>query len=89
MAVSWRISIGSVKSVTRNSKMPRMSKKTVKAIPFARGFKRPNKKQQNVAIGHTTNNAYKNRIDSFFHDLPFPTSPDDWLAQYVEEGQTV
>ena len=80
MAASWNISIGSVKSVTRNSKIPRISKKTVKAIPYARGFKRPSK---------TTHNAYKKEIDNYFHDLPFPTSPDVWLAQYVEKGQTV
>lgn len=69
--------------------MPRITKKTVKSIPYARGFKRPSKQQQNVALGQTTNNAYKVDIDNFFTDLPFPTSPDDWLAQYVEKGQTV
>lgn len=89
MAVVLRIFVGSVKSATRSSKMPRITKKTVKSIPYARGFKRPNKHQQRVAVGHTTNNAYKVDIEIFFADLPLPTSPDDWLAQYVEKGQTV
>jgi len=69
--------------------MPRVTKKTVKSIPYARGFKRPSKQQQNVAIGSTTHSAYKVDIESFFPDLPLPRSPDDWLAQYVEKGQTV
>merc|ERR1712013_873129 len=50
-------------------KMPRVTKKTVKSIPYARGFKRPSKQQQNVAIGSTTHSAYKVDIESFFPDL--------------------
>ena len=69
--------------------MPRITKKPAQHIPYARGFKRPSKQQQNVALGLTTNKAYKVEIERFFADLPFPASPDDWLAQYVEKGQTV
>jgi len=82
-------SAGSAKSATRSLKMPRTTKKTEKHIPYARGFKKPDKQKQNVALGQTTNRAFTLDTDYFFPELPFPSSPDDWLAQYVEKGQTV
>lgn len=65
-----------------------------KSVPWARGFKPPTQKQSQDAI-----KLHPTKSDSlepalipdkeFFGPLPKPESIDDWLAQYVEEGQTL
>ncbi|XP_050402937.1 uncharacterized protein LOC126819109 [Patella vulgata] len=74
--------------------------KNVRYIPYARGFKVPTTKDQVLALGLGVENKLpipKEYTDTTFSDVnPFtffkniqqPTSIDDWLAQYNEEGQT-
>lgn len=70
----------------------RKSKNAASIVPFARGFKRPGAADVKKALGivEEKESAYylDNPADSFFKPLPQPTSKDDWLAQYNEEGQT-
>ncbi|RUS81609.1 hypothetical protein EGW08_010622 [Elysia chlorotica] len=64
--------------------------KHLKTIPYARGFHPPSQQVKFQAIGFEKNSVpqeYKDDGDSFL-PLPCPTSEDDWLAQYVEEGQS-
>uniref|UniRef100_A0A0B7A3L1 Archaemetzincin-2 n=3 Tax=Arion vulgaris TaxID=1028688 RepID=A0A0B7A3L1_9EUPU len=80
--------------------MPKLesSKKTklkhrIRQIPFARGYHPPSYKQQLAAIGFKHNEMpleYSDieSEDKFFTPIPQPKSVDDWLAQYVEDGQS-
>lgn len=74
------------------------------AVPYARGFRPPSSRQSRRAIGGTPpqsqlgadhGEAAALRLSrafdpsgDFFSPVPPPTSIDDWLAQYNEEGQT-
>ncbi|XP_005108533.1 archaemetzincin-2 [Aplysia californica] len=64
------------------------------AIPYAKGFHPPSSKEQAEAIGFTLKNVPSEYSDvsekeqKFFCSVPQPKSEDDWLAQYVEEGQS-
>lgn len=62
-------------------------------IPYARGFVPPTAKQRSRAL-HPQDLEVKlareilPENENFFFPIPQPTSIDDWLAQYNEEGQT-
>ena len=65
-------------------------------LPYARGFKAPDNAARLRALGFGKGNIPP-PFDSntpakdgfkFFEPIPRPTSEDDWLAQYCEEGQT-
>jgi len=61
------------------------------SVPFARGFKKPDVSAQSSAIGplsETEAKSFDFKCLKFFRGVPPPTSQDDWLAQYNEEGQT-
>jgi len=68
------------------------SKEDARYVPYARGFKPPLDKIKEKAIGCTSMvpeldpKSHNGMV--FFPDLPRPTNIDDWLAQYVEEGQS-
>ena len=62
--------------------------------PFARGFKRPTAKQSQGAVDTPRVPAPREihallRSDACPPAVPAPRSEDDWLAQYVEPGQTM
>ena len=62
--------------------------------PFARGFKRPSAKQSLDAVDTPRVPAPREihaliRSDACPPAVPAPRSEDDWLAQYVEPGQTM
>lgn len=64
-----------------------------KRIPFAKGYLPPSKKEQIAAIGfkHRELPLEYSDVESgepFFTSMPDPVSVDDWLAQYVEDGQS-
>lgn len=76
--------------------MPRTRKKGCKkppATPYARGFKPPTAKQRCRAISSGSGEDVASlgkeyQGTSHFSPVPQPSSIDDWLAQYNEEGQT-
>ena len=74
--------------------MPKTKKARSKdrVIPFARGFHPPTQKQQISAVGFGKKDIPRDfapgENEDFFPLVPQPTSIDDWLAQYDEEGQT-
>lgn len=60
-------------------------------IPYARGFKPPTTKQRSKAVGSGLDPEGKKAFaedEALFSPISQPTSIDDWLAQYNEEGQT-
>lgn len=57
-------------------------------VPYARGYHPPTAKQCLQAIGKSEGGNHFTAGDNFFPPIPAPTSIDDWLAQYNEEGQT-
>ncbi|XP_046566265.1 LOW QUALITY PROTEIN: uncharacterized protein LOC124274932 [Haliotis rubra] len=61
-------------------------------VPYARGFKVPAKVARMKAIGFDVDGIppqyHPSSDTNFFTSVPQPTSIDDWLAQYDEEGQT-
>ncbi|GFR77509.1 archaemetzincin-2-like [Elysia marginata] len=61
-----------------------------KPIPYAKGFHPPSQQVKSRAIGFGTNSIPQEYKDdgSSFPPIPHPTNQDDWLAQYVEEGQS-
>jgi hypothetical protein len=63
-------------------------KQKSKFIPYATGFKPPSESEQRRAISAKSLPKELEPTKSFFSPVPAPTSPDDWLAQYNEEGQT-
>jgi hypothetical protein len=78
--------------------MPKLKKvkEDLKFVPYASGFKPPNKHRQLKAVGfdgvvpleYNTGTSPDDKSFQFFKPIPQPTSIDDWLAQYDEEGQT-
>ena len=77
--------------------MPKTKKSRAKkascAIPYARGFKLPTAKQRSKAVSACASEDVSSLVKDFqeashFSPIPHPTSIDDWLAQYNEEGQT-
>lgn len=59
------------------------------AVPFAVGFRLPTTEQCVKSIGFTGTPPKEYQVGGdFFSPIPQPTSIDDWLAQYKEEGQT-
>ena len=71
-------------------------KEDLKFVPYASGFKPPNKHRQLKAVGfdgavpleYSTGTSPDDKSFQFFKPIPRPTSIDDWLAQYDEDGQT-
>ncbi|CAF0863564.1 unnamed protein product [Adineta steineri] len=63
-----------------------------KIIPYADGFKVPQQSDIKKALGtfddNSLNTIFTERFYETFDSLPFPKKPWDWLAQYVEKGQT-
>ena len=64
-------------------------------VPYVSGYKPPSENDSKKAIGFTSEipvefDPSPNKDDNivFFPHVPDPTHPDDWLAQYCEEGQT-
>ena len=58
-------------------------------VPYAKGYRPPTKKRRVAALGKISAGAKEFQTgDGFFSPVPAPTSIDDWLAQYNEEGQT-
>ena len=55
--------------------------------PYAKGFRAPNKAQRKKAIGEDVGREYQPG-EEFFSPIPKPSSENDWLAQYKEEGQS-
>lgn len=68
------------------AKNARSSKKR-RSVPYARGFRPPTLTQSERAIGGGAA-ACLLPDATFFRPIPRPSSADDWLAQYREEGQT-
>ncbi|XP_069138068.1 archaemetzincin-2-like [Argopecten irradians] len=73
--------------------MPKQkSKKQNRYLPFAVGFKIPSEQEKRKAIGSSPMipalDPQSFKGFGFFPPIPRPTSIDDWLAQYVEEGQS-
>lgn len=58
-----------------------------RSLPYAKGFRPPNPTQSERAIGGGRA-SYLLPDATFFRPVPHPSSADDWLAQYREEGQT-
>ncbi|GFN82454.1 nucleolar protein 56-like [Plakobranchus ocellatus] len=58
-------------------------------VPYARGFYPPTQKAKIEAIGfnHSLPREYEDDGKSFC-SIPHPSNQDDWLAQYVEDGQS-
>lgn len=71
---------------TRRRRGRAVPKPTV--VPYARGYRPPNDKQRLSAVGNTDGRKEFLADESFYSPIPSPTSIDDWLAQYNEEGQT-
>lgn len=78
-------------------KMPKVKTRTVSkarvGVPYARGFQPPSRKRRLEAAAARPDEKlpaeYSNQDeDEFFPSIPRPSSIDDWLAQYNEEGQT-
>lgn len=74
------------------SRKQRKRKHSETSIPFASGFRRPTEKQSERAAGLTESEKALREYqiseeNIFFQPIPSPTSIDDWLAQYPEEGQ--
>ena len=76
-------------------KRTRKKKRCAAFVPYARGFHPPS--QQRCLEAATTHRGEKlpqEYLDQdgggeiFFPHIPQPSSIDDWLAQYNEEGQT-
>ena len=63
-------------------------KAAVVTCPYAEGFKPPSRKESNAAIGDTSKQVHLEAPENIFLPVPAPTSEDDWLAMYNEEGQT-
>lgn len=62
-------------------------------VPYARGFHPPSKKRRLEAAAARPDEKLSAEYcdqdgDEFFPSIPRPSSIDDWLAQYNEEGQT-
>ncbi|XP_046566241.1 archaemetzincin-2-like [Haliotis rubra] len=76
---------------TKTGKIKSTSKKPPRCVPYIRGFKAPSEKERTLAIGFDVKNippAYNHSDTDFFTHLSQPTSVDDWLAQYKEDGQS-
>ena len=64
-------------------------KRRESAVPYARGYRPPSEKRRFAARGKISASEREFQTgDGFFSPVPAPTSIDDWLAQYNEEGQT-
>ncbi|CAF0985336.1 unnamed protein product [Adineta ricciae] len=63
-----------------------------KTVPFASGFKLPDQSAIEKALGAfddaTLESVFNENFYKTFDSLPFPKKPWDWLAQYIERGQT-
>ena len=60
-----------------------------KEISFCRGFHPPTPAETAEALGDSPPVIFQKSLSSkLFSQVPKPTSIDDWLAQYKEEGQT-
>lgn len=74
--------------------MPKTKTKKVRTklkVPYARGFLPPTAKQKSKAVVSRRDEEVEKPFQdggSFFPPIPQPTSIDDWLAQYNEEGQS-
>ena len=78
--------------------MPKAKSKRVRTelkaleVPYARGFQPPTAKQKSKAVScgrdEKVEKAFQDGGGSFFSPIPQPSSIDDWLAQYSEEGQS-
>ena len=84
-------------SVWLTADMPRVGRKkgskARRTVPYARGFAPPTAKQRDRALNLQDLEEKLSRQlvpgkDGLFVPVPQPTSIDDWLAQYKEEGQT-
>lgn len=63
--------------------------KSQKEISFCRGFHLPTPTEIAEALGNSSPAIFQSLLSSkLFSKVPKPTSIDDWLAQYKEEGQT-
>lgn len=63
----------------------------VSQVPYARGFHPPTTKQKTRAVSSCFNEVVEKAFKDdggFFLPIPQPSSIDDWLAQYKEEGQS-
>ncbi|CAC5404935.1 amzA [Mytilus coruscus] len=76
--------------------MPKVRTKrtqNVKCIPYASGYVPPTNEEQIKAVGYDCfvppeYNCQPDKDFNFFKPIPTPTSIDDWLAQYVDPGQS-
>lgn len=60
-------------------------------VPYARGFKPPTAKQKSRAVSSRVHEDVEKAFqagEASFSPIPQPSSVDDWLAQYNEEGQS-
>ena len=62
------------------------------AMSYVHGFKVPKKLDIEKALGkfddNDTNPVFTEMFCETFDNLPLPKKSSDWLAQYVEKGQT-
>jgi hypothetical protein len=63
-----------------------------KSLSYVHGFKVPRKLDIEKSLGkfddNTRNSVFTENFCETFDSLPLPKKPSDWLAQYVEKGQT-
>ena len=70
------------------SKTPKTRGTKRGSVPYARGYHPPTEQQRLRAVGKITEIKEFMADEEFFLPIPAPTTIDDWLAQYNEEGQT-
>jgi archaemetzincin len=64
-------------------------RKKGRRVPYARGFKPPSTETSRDAITYPRQDKLPIHLEpSSFQAIEPPTSPDDWLAQFNEKGQT-
>lgn len=72
--------------------MPKTRKRLkASAVPYARGFRPPTTQQKSRAVSSRRDEKVEKAFQNggvFFSPIPQPSSIDDWLAQYNEEGQS-
>jgi len=71
--------------LSKEQKLPKLGKARKKRkVPFVQGFRKPTKRTILAALEEDN----EEKLDGF-PPLPSPSHPSDWLAGYLEEGQTV
>ena len=71
--------------LSKEQKLSKLGKaRNKRKVPFVRGFRKPTKRSIIATLEEDNEDKLEN-----FPPLPSPSHPSDWLAGYLEEGQTV